>query len=436
MFSHTLKIKRQYTRACNDAALTLEVIDMLSSPNRPSLIEISRQSKIPYNIIKFWNKNLKTNPNYLPGKSVGLHKRYFTDDEEKNISEMITMQYLDHSIMITRKHLRSILITAYSSIHPDFSTIDDFKKMFSYKFLKMFCKRNHLSFREMRRKKRSIVNQEEVAQYTEEMKKAYSDFPKSRIYNMDETPWNFVYKRYKVLAKTGKEDIDAQLPADLRQSFTALATISADGKKYPPVFLAKCKSYRTAVDHFKGMKSEDDKYEIFYSSGGYSDDATMEFYLKHLHEWANNEPCALVLDQYSSHVSDSTKRMANNLSIRLIYIPVSATDLFQPLDRRIFGIMKSKAASHFASLAFEHQKAFAQSEAADKYVKLWDEITKANILTAWKGEIDMTPEEDEEEDERDGEEDEEYKDKRYEEEEEEELFINGIPHKLVRILTK
>ena len=44
---------------------------------------------------------------------------------------------------------------------------------------------------------------------------------------LDETALNFVYKRGKVHALTGKEEVDAQLPDDIRKSFTAISTITA-----------------------------------------------------------------------------------------------------------------------------------------------------------------------------------------------------------------
>lgn len=59
------------------------------------------------------------------------------------------------------------------------------------------------------------------------------------------------------------------------------------------------------------------------------------------------KPRALVLYQYPSHVSDSTKQHAKKYNIELFFVPVSATDQFQPLGEYIFGIMKSTASSFF-----------------------------------------------------------------------------------------
>lgn len=208
---------------------------------------------------------------------------------------------------------------------------------------------------------------------------------------MDETPFNFVFKTGKVLALTGKEDVDAQLPDDYKKSFTVIASITANGQKFPPIFLAKGTS-NVCHRQFDGMESEDSAYEIYHSKGGYTDDASMIFYLKKLHEWMRNEPCVLILDQYSSHISARTKQTAASLNIRLVYIPTSATDMYQPLDKRVFGAVKSAAAKEFNDKVFATQEGFKQAEAADVFIRVWKRLSHHLIMSAW----DRNDEEEEE----------------------------------------
>ena len=80
------------------------MIAVLKDPNHPPLIQISQESGIPYGTIKFWNKQLKDNPNYIPGSLIGQHKRIFTKEQEKCIADMIKTQYIQHGIIIRRKH--------------------------------------------------------------------------------------------------------------------------------------------------------------------------------------------------------------------------------------------------------------------------------------------------------------------------------------------
>ena len=134
---------------------------------------------------------------------------------------------------------------------------------------------------------------------------------------------------------------------------------------------------------FNGMQSDDNEYELFHSPGGNTDDEVMAFYLEKVHTWMQNHSCALILDKYASHVSEATKRKAAELNIRLVFIPTSATDMFQPLDVRVFGALKSMASSEFDNHVFDHDRGFTKAEAADLFIKCWHKLTNVFIVNAW-----------------------------------------------------
>ena len=92
------------------------------------------------------------------------------------------------------------------------------KNFFSNRFVDNFCRRNAFSFE----KKRSDIDKE-IVQYELEFGKAFVTYPWHRILNMDETTWNFINVNGKVLAITGKEAANAQLPDDYHKSFIVIA---------------------------------------------------------------------------------------------------------------------------------------------------------------------------------------------------------------------
>ena len=94
MFSQQLKKIRQYIQADKDERLSQEVIELLKQPRHPSLKTISLDSGIPYGTIKNWNKKLKENNDYFPGKQIAKHLRLFTEEEEKNIADLIKTQFI------------------------------------------------------------------------------------------------------------------------------------------------------------------------------------------------------------------------------------------------------------------------------------------------------------------------------------------------------
>lgn len=58
--------------------------------------------------------------------------------------------------------------------------------------------------------------------------------------------------------------------------------------------------------------------------------------------WSDKQPCALLLDCFKAHCTVSVSKFAKDHFIELIFVPANAKSEYQPLDRRIFGILKSK----------------------------------------------------------------------------------------------
>ena len=409
-FSHSFVKKRKYDKYHKDKKLVGEILTFFSQNDKStySLTELASKTKIPVYQLSRWRKNWEEDHNYIPGKRIGQHKRLFTPEQEKLVADMLRIQYVQHGIMIRRKHLKSILFSLWQSFDlPNRGHLP--VRLFSNHFLKNFCKRNGFSFRKMRKKKRSQIDDKEVDIFVREYAEAFAKFPWYLILNADETPWNFVYHRGEVLSITGKEEVDAQLPDDYRKSFSVLATIGADGRKYPPLFIAKGKT-TTSEKQFDGMISDPERYILSHSEGGNTDEYVMLLYLRKVYEWVEHQNCALILDRYPSHETDAVKQEAMRLGITLIYIPTSATELYQPLDRRVFGALKSKAAAKFNDHAFQTQTEYTKAQAADLFVTCWNELLPELIMSAWRlceneeedaGDEDFEPFDDNEEEEED-----------------------------------
>ena len=381
--SHSFVKKRKYTKYYEDIPLVQEILDFFKThgDNTYSLNDLSRASNIPSYVLCKWRKKYQKNNDYFPGKLIGQSNRIFTKKEEENIADFIRHQFILPGVMMRRKHLQKVLFMLWQSMGKD-NRRNKSKKIFSLHFVRDFCSRNHFSFRHMRKKKRSDINQEEVDEYITSYKEIFTEYHWSRIGNMDETPFNFVFLRGCVLAEKGTENVSAQLPDDYRKSFTVISTVSADGHKFPPIFLAQGKTTK-CTNQFSEMKSDPATYELFFSPGGNTDESVMIHYLNLFHHWMNREPSALILDRYSSHVTDAVKLKAQQLNIRLVYIPTSATDQFQPLDARIFGVVKSIASSKFDDHAFDKRDAYSKSEAADLFIECWRQVSSQTVIDAW-----------------------------------------------------
>jgi hypothetical protein len=381
-FSHAYKETRKYRRYHHDNKLVDEILAFFSSHDESTykLSELSRKTNIDAKVLSKWRIEFKKDPEYRPGGRIGYHRRRFTDVQERAIAEMLRIQYVLPGIVVRRKHLRSIFFEVWKSF--DLNVRGKLtKNFFSNKFVRNFCKRNNFSFRQMRKKKRSDIDEDDVARYAKEFLEVFTTYPWHLILNMDETAWNFVYANGQVLAITGKEEVDAQLPDDYRKSFTVIATISAEGGRHPPVFIAKG-STPLCERQFDGMTTNPSEYFLDHSPGNTNEDVIIR-YLTHVSNWVRHFPCVLFMDQYSSHVTPRVQAKANELKIRIIYIPKSATDKLQPLDRRVFGTIKSMAKKKFAEHIFKTGKPYSKPEAADLFMECWKKMGRNVIDSAW-----------------------------------------------------
>ncbi len=383
VFHHKFHVKRNYNKYHLDEEVVNEVFEKFEDPAW-NLSDISRASNIPFHTIQQWYAKYRENKDYRPGKLIGQHKRYFTTEQEEDIVQYIRENYIQPGKGVKRKHLRLVIFKCWQQQDiENRGTQVLTKKMFTYKFINSFCRRHRLSFRTIRGKKRSTISEKEVEEFRKKRAEIFKNFSSDRIGNMDETPWHFVFARGQVLAETGTEEVSATLPEDKRACFTVIATILANGAKCKPLFLAQGKTNR-CHQQFSEMESDAQLYEIFHAAGKNTDDDAMEHYLHLYNEWMNNEPSALFLDQYSSHVSENTRRVAEELQITLVFIPKSATERYQPLDRVIFGALKSSAAAEYDDKFFSEDAAYTKSEAADLFVKLWYRLLTSTVMSGWE----------------------------------------------------
>ena len=168
-YTKTFKPKRAYHKTYLEKDLVEQIFGTFELNDGTKLTQIAKESHIPYDTIKYWKKQYQKDHNYRSGSLIGQHLRIFSYEEEKQVALFIRNQYLDHGIPLKRKYLRKILFFLWQSFDLVNRQRVAQKGMFSYTFLRTFCKRNGFSFREMRSKKRCDINPNEVELYTKEM---------------------------------------------------------------------------------------------------------------------------------------------------------------------------------------------------------------------------------------------------------------------------
>ena len=80
------------------------------------------------------------------------------------------------------------------------------------------------------------------------------------------------------------------------------------------------------------------------------------------------------------------KDFADRLNIELIYVPANGTGTYQPLDRKIFGIVKKKLVEREMHSSFQchgSRQSELYGQAHEMVIKNWNNISCSANISAW-----------------------------------------------------
>mgnify|MGYP001031493245 CR=1 FL=1 len=248
---------------------------------------------------------------------------------------------------------------------------------FSNAWVQAFMKRNHFSFRLAHYSRRGSINQKHVNAFLEQLAAAVVKYTWQNVYNMDETSVRINNSKMRAIAPIGTEKVIIDGVKNEKECFTSIGTINRYDK-FPLIILGKGKT-QACLTKFRAA----DKAELWPSKNGWVDEEVMLKYLEWLSEnVAEGKPCALVLDCYRAHRTDNVKEKAKDLNIELIFVPASGTSLFQPLDRRIFGILKSNLRLLAGTNIYNGPTRYATI--TQHLLTAWSRISKRALKSGWK----------------------------------------------------
>ena len=244
-----------------------------------------------------------------------------------------------------------------------------------------------MSYRVPHFRRRTKPNDDYVARFVEEFEVAKMQFPPSCIFNADETCWRIVNGKIKTLALKGSDEVNIQSNFDGKKCVTVMACCSADGKKLPLMVIASGKS---AACEEKFRKDERLRHYINkslfidHTERGWSTHEFAERYLKFISQQVGERQIFLMWDLHSSHRKDCVREYAKEHSIHLSFIPAGQTSYWQPLDRRLFGILKKKATAELAKTTYGSQMTeISIIDAVRALVRVWESLPEETIRGSW-----------------------------------------------------
>ena len=349
---------------------------------------ISERSGLNYDTLRDWRKKLLVNAEWRPYRDRNISKRALSVEQEAQLAEKIRRDYILRDIFCP---LAAVKQMAHEVINEDVSweaVVSEQDKDFkaSHHWCKNFMKRNHLSLRRHHKKRRPATDDIFIAAFYEEMNDAFANVPRDRIINMDETFWRVLQSGALTVADMGAETVSCTFSADEKEGFTAICSIDAAGNTLPCWVLAKGKTRRCEAKFRDNPQIrrliEDGKLVLNHTTSGWTTREVAKQYVQWLAD-RFDEPVVLVWDVFAAHRHADVKAAADESNVQLRFIPAGMTDRLQPLDRWIFGALKSRARARFDRVWAQGQRPVDLCQAVLCLVDVWQSITCHEVLKAW-----------------------------------------------------
>lgn len=375
------------------------------------------------------------------------NNEYFLPRKKKNIADTL-YDLVNSGYSLTQNFVREVIMIYFRNLKPEelhnpkISTFNC-----SRKFLSNFLKRIRFSRRRAHLKRRPQANPSDIMNFREKVELLFATCQDDHILNADETFWRCADQTFYTWAPIGYDNIHIYTSANEKAGFTALATIDHNGNTLPLVLVGKGKTKRCEKSQF-GFTNSLDIFcepvpELPYTITDENEDASLNenetsttrhytthslsgwvnasiwkqylhFLRAHIPYIPNTEPndarntIYLICDGFTVHHNDAAQIEARALNISLIAVPNGATDECQPLDRRIFGALKSRLRSelnkHISTELLEQMKKsqtqnaqanpttvppvemphFTKSHACGLLMNYWDNMPAYQVLNGWQ----------------------------------------------------
>lgn len=184
-----------------------------------------------------------------------------------------------------------------------------------------------------------------------------------RVYNGDETCFQFCPKVGKVVAPKGAKNVYEVDRGEAKQNLTVMFTFSASGITTPPLIIFPNKRLPRNV-----LNSVPDGWGIGLSDNGWMKSGIFVDYIKNVfHPYLQSQgvefPIILFLDGHKTHLTYDLSQLCTDLKIILIALYPNSTRIMQPADVSSFrplknlwknGVLEWRRKNPYCKLSKEH----------------------------------------------------------------------------------
>ncbi|MES9884670.1 MAG: helix-turn-helix domain-containing protein [Sedimenticola sp.] len=234
-----------------------------------------------------------------------------------------------------------------------------------------------------------MLNGEVVSKYFEDLNAIIQDLNLTQrpacIWNCDESGVNFEHSPVKVVAQKGDRNVVSKTTSK-SSNITVMACVNAEGNSMPPMFVTKGKTNR-CLHGFNTNEAPKGSVWTFQKNGWMNDEIGEKWFegvfLKHC---GPHRPQILILDGHSSHETLTIIEKAIEENISILSLPPHSTHYLQPLDRSVFGALKTVYNQNCSDFMQEHPlHVINKWTFPTLFSSAWEKtVTAANIRSGFK----------------------------------------------------
>ena len=164
-------------------------------------------------------------------------------------------------------------------------------------------------------------------------------FGPEAIYNVDETDLTTVHKPCKIIAERGEKQVAKMTSGERGTLVTLCCCVSAMGTAIPPFLVFP----RVRVKEHMKLGAPPGT-EVAAHPSGWMTTENFDLFLQHFARYSNcnlERKVLLVMDNHESHISPKGIQFCKDSGIVLLTLPPHTSHRLQPLDRTVFGPLKS-----------------------------------------------------------------------------------------------
>ena len=354
------------------------------------LEEVSKRTLIPIPTLKQWRSNVLKDPLWRPRHGRPGLPRLLTETEEERLARAIREDFIDESKYISGAQLKAMGLQIWRESHPDADIADE--PAFSDKWKQAFERRHGFSERCPHLRRRTEPRDDIVAIFLQEMEVVQQQLPRSLILNADETCWRILNGKLRTVAPKGADEVQVSIGFNSKETLTVMACCNASGGKLPLYAIVKGKTDRCeeALRSDRRLRAYINKsLYIAHTEKGWATADFQREYLRFIEKHVGGRYCCLLWDVHSSHRDAEVVNWARDHKMNVLFIPAGQTAEYQPLDRRVFGVLKKQA--HKLLLEELQRRDLSAIDRVDALVILcqaWENISEDMIRRAWGHLID------------------------------------------------